>query len=107
MQDHLQCDYCSRGHLHKVDQSEYRKITIDTFQESWLWANQQLIKNNMLLEAQNLNNDNKLFSRRQNVSKDDVCVFKTLHITPRGNFCLTQVGILSSTSNVITTIAEL
>ena len=28
--------------------------TNNTFQESWLWANQQLVKNNKLLEAQNL-----------------------------------------------------
>ena len=27
MQDHLQFDYCSQGHLDKVDQSDYRKIT--------------------------------------------------------------------------------
>ena len=26
----LQCDYCNRAHLDKVDQSEYRKITINS-----------------------------------------------------------------------------
>ena len=26
----LQCDYYNRGHLDKVDQSDYRKITIHT-----------------------------------------------------------------------------
>ena len=39
----LQCDYCNRGRLDKVDQSHHRKK--NTFQESWLWANQQLVKN--------------------------------------------------------------
>ena len=60
MQDHLQCDYCSRGHLDKVDQSEYKKITIHS-KKVGCAVNQQLIKNNKLLEVQNVNNDNKLF----------------------------------------------
>ena len=29
----LQCDYYNRGHLNKVDQSDYRKITIHTTHE--------------------------------------------------------------------------
>ena len=28
VQDSLQCDYYKQGHLDKVDQSDYRKITI-------------------------------------------------------------------------------
>ena len=50
---HLKLDYCNRGQLGKVDQLDYRKITI-TFQESWSWANQQLVKKNgnKLLKAQ-------------------------------------------------------
>ena len=60
----LQRDYCNWGHLDKFDQSDYRKITLHTHQESWLWANQQLFKkkkNNKLLEARNLNIDSKRF----------------------------------------------
>ena len=38
----LKCDHCNRGHLDKVNQSHHRKK--NTFQESWLRANQQLVK---------------------------------------------------------------
>jgi len=41
----------------------------------------------------------KRFSRKQSVSTDNVFLFKTLHIKPRGQLCLTQAVILSSTSN--------
>jgi len=33
----------------------------NAFRERWLWANQQLVKNNILLEAQILNIDGKRF----------------------------------------------
>ena len=50
------------------------------FQEGWLKANQQLVKeNDKLLKAQNLINNGKHFSRMQNVSPDNV-LFETLHI---------------------------
>jgi len=52
----------------------------NTFQEGWLKANQQLVKeNNKLLKAQNLRNNSKHFSRMQNVSPDNA-LFETLHI---------------------------
>ena len=35
----------------------------NTFQESWLWANQQFIKNDQWLPAQNLDIDSKCFSK--------------------------------------------
>ena len=48
----------------------------NTFQKSWLWANQQLIKkNNKLLETQNFNIEGKTFSRKQNVSPDNFVPF--------------------------------
>ena len=37
----------------------------NTLQESWLWANQQLVK-----RAQNKNIESKRFSKKQNVSLD-------------------------------------
>ena len=77
----------------------------NTFQESWLRANQLAMKNNKLLEAQNSNTDNKRFSRRQNIPLDNVFLFKTLYIIPRKHVRLTQSVILSSTSNFFTTIA--
>ena len=36
--------------------------------------------------TQNLINDRKRFFRMQNVSKDNVCVFETLHMTPRRDY---------------------
>ena len=68
----------------------------NTFQESWLWANQQLVKktNNKLLEAQNLNIDSRRFSREQNVSPDNVFLLETSHVTHRRHICLRQAVIL-------------
>ena len=77
----LQCDYCNRGHLDKVDQSDYMKITIHSKKVGCRPISDKAKQNNKLLEAQNLNNDSKRFSTKQNVSEDNVCVFKTLHIT--------------------------
>ena len=79
----------------------------NTFQESWLWANQQFVKkkNNQLLPAQNLDIDSKCFSRKRNVSPHNISYLKL--ITPRRHTCLTQAVILSFTSNFITTIAVL
>ena len=37
----------------------------NTLQESWLWANQKLVK-----KTQNINIESKRFSRKQNVSLD-------------------------------------
>ena len=37
----------------------------NTLQESWLWANQKLVK-----KSQNINIESKRFSRKQNVSLD-------------------------------------
>ena len=36
----------------------------NTFQESWSWANQQLVKNNKLLEAENSSIDSKTFLKK-------------------------------------------
>ena len=40
----LQCDYCNRGHLDKVDQSDYKKIIIHFKNVGCRPANQQLVK---------------------------------------------------------------
>ena len=90
----LLCNYCNWGHLDKVVLLE----TNNTFQETWLRANQQAVKKNKLLNAQNSN-------RRQNITLDNVFVFETLCIIPRKDVCLTQAVILSSTSNFFATIA--
>ena len=63
----------------------------NTFQEGWLKANQQLVKeNNKLLKAQNLINDGKRFLRMQSVSPDNA-LFKTLHVGHPGNVEVTSV----------------
>ena len=70
----------------------------NTFQESSLWANQQLLKKkNKLLEAQNLNIDGQCLSRKQNVSPDNVLLFETLHYNTQEIiiFCFRQAAILS------------
>ena len=63
-------------------------------------------KNNKLLEAQNIGLI-QTFSKKQNVSPDNVFLFKTLHIKLRRHICLTQAVILSTTSNFFATIALL
>ena len=40
-----------------------------------------------------LNIDGKLFSRKQNLSWDNVFSFETLHVTPRRHICLMQTVI--------------
>ena len=78
----------------------------DAFQECWLWVNEQLVKNNKLLEIQNLRliaNDFK----KAKVSPDNSFLFETLHIKLRRHICLTLAVILSSTNNFFTTIASL
>ena len=45
-------------------------------------------KNNKLLKVQNLNINSKSFSRKQNVSPDNVFVFETLLITHRRHYLL-------------------
>ena len=63
-------------------------------------------KNNKLFKASNLNIDSKQFSRKQNVSPDNVFLFETFHITPRRHICLRHAVILSSTSNFLCAISS-
>ena len=56
----------------KVDQSDYRKIAKHN-QESWLVANQQLIK---VTWSTKFNIDSKRFLGKQNVSSDNVYLFE-------------------------------
>ena len=56
----------------KVDQSDYRKIAKHN-QESWLVANQQLIK---VTWGTKFNIDSKRFLGKQNVSSDNVYLFE-------------------------------
>ena len=51
----LQCDYYKRDHLDKVDQSDYRKITVHF--ETVVGESAVPTKNKNLLEAQLLNID--------------------------------------------------
>ena len=48
-----------------------------------------LEKNNKLLEAQNLNIDGQSFSRKQDVSPDNVFLFETLHYNTQEIFFAT------------------
>ena len=60
----LQCYYCDRGHFRQSWLIRLQENN-NTFQEGWLWANQQLIiKNNKLLKAQNLILIAKCFTRQ-------------------------------------------
>ena len=79
-------------HLNKVDQSDYRKITIH-FKKV----------NNRLLKTKSSIIDSKRFSRNQSVSADYVFLLKTLHIQHLGDFFLIQAAVLSFTSNFVAT----
>ena len=106
----LQCDYCNRGHLYKVDQPDYKKIIIHPKNVGCRPANQQLVKkrketiNN---RSAKFNIDRKRFSGKQTVSPDDVFLFETLHTTPRRHISLTQAVILLCTSNFFAPVAAL
>jgi len=86
------------------------RITRDTQQQYFprkLAVGQSAVRKkiNQLLPAQNLDSDSKCFSRKRNVSPDNVFYLKL--ITPRRHTCLTQAVILSFTSNFVPTIAVL
>ena len=49
----------------------------NTFQEGWLWANQQRTKTISYSKHDNLNIDTKRFARKQNFSPDNVFLFET------------------------------
>ena len=55
--------YCNRGHLDKVHQSDYRKITIHSIKVG-CGQSATCKKNDKLLEAQKFNIDRKRFSVR-------------------------------------------
>ena len=48
-----------------------------------------------------------MFSRKQNVSQDNVFLFETLHTTPWRHICLIQAVIFSSTDTLFAAIAAL
>ena len=58
----LQC-YYYRGHFRQSWPIRLQENN-NTFQEGWLWANQEIIKNNTLLKAQNLILKAKCFTRQ-------------------------------------------
>ena len=93
---HLQCDCCNQGHNRQSWLILH--LNNNTFWESWLRTNQQLVKkkNIKLLKGQNLNITRIHFSRKQNVLPDTVF---------RRYICLSLY--LSSTSNFFTTFATL
>ena len=82
-------------HLNKVDQSDYRKITIHSKKvvvgQSIARKKKQKNnnnKNNRLLKTKSSTIDSKRFSRNQSVSADYVFLLKTLHIQHLGDFFL-------------------
>jgi len=78
-----QCDYFNRGHLEKVDQSDCRKITI------------QYIPRKLAVGQSAARKKNSKLLQKQNVSANNVFLFKTLHRTPGRHICLIQAVILS------------
>ena len=93
-------------HLNKVDQSDYRKITIHSKKvvvgQSTARKkknNNNNNKNNRLLKTKSSIIDSKRFSRSQSVSADYVFLLKTLHIQHLGDFFFIQAAVLSFTSN--------
>ena len=66
------------------------------FQEGWLKANQQLVKeNNKLLKAQNLINNGKRFSRMQNVTNCSIRNFTYMTSRKhRGHVCLISIHVV-------------
>ena len=90
----IQCNYCIQGHLDKVDQSDYRKITIHS-KKVGCWPISGLIKNNKLLEARNLILIANVFQESKMFHQTIFFPSKTLHTTPKRRTSLTQAVILS------------
>ena len=85
-------------------------VTVGPFRQSWpiqLQQNNNTLTPRKLVVGQSAACKSKLFSGKQNVSPDNVFLFKTLRTTPRRYISLTQAVILSSTSNFFTPIAAL
>ena len=79
-------------HLNKVDQWDYRKITIHSKKvvvgqsTARKKNNNNNNKNNRLLKTKSSIIDSKRFSRNESVSADYVFLLKTLHIQHLGDF---------------------
>ena len=85
-------------------------VTVGPLRQSWpirLQQNNNTLTPRKLVVGQSAACKSKLFSGKQNVSPDNVFLFKTLRTTPRRSISLTQAVILSSTSNFFTPIAAL
>ena len=85
-------------------------VTVGPLRQSWLIRLQQnnnTLTPRKLVVGQSAACKSKLFSGKQNVSPDNVFLFKTLRTTPRRSISLTQAVILSSTSNFFAPIAAL
>ena len=80
-----QCDHCNRGHIDKVDQSDY---TLLVGQSAARKKTISYSKHKILILVANV------FSRKGNVSQDNVFLFETLLITPRRRLCLTQAPLI-------------
>ena len=99
----LQCYYCNRGDLDKVDQPDYRKITIHSKKVGCRVISTSR-KNNKLLYAQNLIlipngfQESKMFHQT-------MFFYPKLYIQNPGDGTLTQAVILSSTCNFFAPVA--
>ena len=102
----LQYDNCNRGHLDKVDQSDYRKITIHP-NRLVVGKSAARKKNNKLLEAQNLILMASVFQESRMFHQTMFFYSKFLHTTPRRTSSLAQVVILSCTRNFFAPVAAL
>ena len=98
------CYHCNRGDLDKVDQPDYRKITIHSKKVGCRVISNWPKKNNKLLYAQNLIlipngfQESKMFHQT-------MFFYPKLCIQHPGDGTLTQAVILSSTSNFFAPVA--
>ena len=99
----LQCYYCNRADLDKVDQPDYRKITIHSKKVGCRVISTSQ-KNNKLLYAQNLILIPNGF-QESIMFHQTMFFYSKLCIQHPGDGTLTQAVILSSTSNFFAPVA--
>ena len=102
----LQCDYCNRGHSDKVDQSNYRKITVHSEKVS-CGPISSALKKTVSYSKHKVEILIANPSRKQNVSPDIVFLFEALHIIPRRHYLLDTSCYFVIYQQFFATISEL
>ena len=92
----LQCDHCNQGHFDKVDQSDYRRITIHSKKVGcWQLVNNLLETQNLILIA-NIIRESKMFRKSRHFFKLCIQHPEDISLTQTVFFILSSTSIFSA-----------